>query len=369
MRQRWQDVTLGQICEFKYGKSLRDSLRSGGDVPVFGSNGQVGRHHVPLTDGPTVVIGRKGSFGEVHFSRVACWPIDTTYYVDKTATAADLRWLSYRLQGLRLTELNRSAAIPGLNRQDAYRRRLLLPPLKDQRRIAEVLEQADDLRDKRRAALAQLDTLTQAIFLDLFGDPATNSRGWSTKLVREVARVNSGEGFPLEHQGKQDGEFPFFKVGDMNTPGNETAMRVAQHTISEDVRRTLRAEAFPPGSIVFPKIGAAIATNKKRLIVRPSCVDNNVMAVVPSNALDVNYFFALIRLKNLSEFAQKGNPPSMRKTDVEAWSIPVPPIPLQRDFGRRVDVVEKLKTAHRASLTELDALFFALQHRAFRGEL
>jgi type I restriction enzyme S subunit len=122
------------------------------------------------------VVGRKGSFGEVNFSPVPCWPIDTTFFIDKSASNADLKWLSYRLKDLDLTQLNKAAAVPGLNREDAYRRRLLLPPLVEQRRIAAILDAAEALREKRRQSLAKLDTLTKAIFLEMFGDPA--SKGW-----------------------------------------------------------------------------------------------------------------------------------------------------------------------------------------------
>jgi type I restriction enzyme S subunit len=165
-------VSLGEVCEFKYGKSLPEQNRSGSGYAVFGSNGELGRHGEAFTDGTTIIVGRKGSFGEVTYSDQPCWPIDTTYYVDDAATSADLRWLYYRMKALPLTELNRAAAIPGLNRNDAYAQRLLLPPIEEQRRIAAVLDAADALRTKRRKALAKLDTLTQAIFIDMFGDPS-----------------------------------------------------------------------------------------------------------------------------------------------------------------------------------------------------
>src|SRR5690606_9538637 len=146
-----------------------------------------------ITSGPTIIIGRKGSFGEVNYSPVACWPIDTTYYVDATATDADLRWLTYRLSALGLNRLNRAAAVPGLNREDAYRQRLLLPPLPEQRRIAEILDKADALRAKRRAALKKLDELAQSIFLDMFGDPATNPKGWpEVPLGEHASKIGSG---------------------------------------------------------------------------------------------------------------------------------------------------------------------------------
>ena len=170
----WPEVELGDVCDFKYGKSLAADTRDGGPFPVYGSNGVVGSHSQAVSSGPTIVIGRKGSFGEVAFSESPCWPIDTTYYIDTSATKADLKWLSYRLRGLGLTELNRAAAIPGLNREDAYRQRLLLPPPDEQRRIAAILDQADALRAKRRQILAHLDTLTQSIFQDMFGaEPAS----------------------------------------------------------------------------------------------------------------------------------------------------------------------------------------------------
>ncbi len=216
LRKAWCEVHLGDVCELRYGKSLREDIREAGRVPVYGSNGQVGVHSTPLTSGPAVIIGRKGSFGEVTFSASPCWPIDTTYYVDSTATKADLRWLAYRLAALGLTGLNRAAAVPGLNREDAYRQTLLLPPVFEQQRIAEVLDRAEALRAKRRAAVAQLDTLTQSFFLELFGDPASNPNGWSTHQLQDVVQdgtivtygiVQAGEEFP--------GGVPYIRTGDI----------------------------------------------------------------------------------------------------------------------------------------------------------
>lgn len=155
----FKEVALGDICEFRYGKSLRAGDRDGAGFPVYGSNGVVGYHSNALTSGPTVIIGRKGSFGEVHLSDGPCWPIDTTYFIDAEATESDLSWLAYSMRQLGLTSLNRAAAVPGLNREDAYRKRLLLPPRDEQRRIARVLDAADDLRNKQREIVSGLDRL------------------------------------------------------------------------------------------------------------------------------------------------------------------------------------------------------------------
>ncbi|MDN5855185.1 MAG: restriction endonuclease subunit S, partial [Actinomycetia bacterium] len=180
---RWREVELGEVCEFKYGKSLAAGHRDGGAYPVYGSNGVIGSHSKAVSNGPTVIIGRKGSFGEVAYSRLPCWPIDTTYYIDSTATKVDLKWLSYRLSSLGLTRLNRAAAIPGLNREDAYRQRLLIPPIEEQRRIAAILAHTDALRAKRRQVLARLDTLAQSTFHNMFAAES------STAIVEQLAAL------------------------------------------------------------------------------------------------------------------------------------------------------------------------------------
>ncbi|HZI85648.1 MAG TPA: restriction endonuclease subunit S [Pyrinomonadaceae bacterium] len=109
----WSEVSLGEICEFRYGKSLPEDKRAEGDIPVYGSNGIVGRHNESITHAPAIVVGRKGSFGEVHLCPTKCWPIDTTYFIDSSATTVDLKWLAYRLTGLELTKLNRAARYLG----------------------------------------------------------------------------------------------------------------------------------------------------------------------------------------------------------------------------------------------------------------
>ena len=172
-------LPLGEICEFKYGKSLPASTRDGGNFDVYGSNGVVGQHSETITSGPTIVVGRKGSIGELNFSNESCWPIDTTYYVDASSTSADLRWLYHALSGLHLTELNKSAAIPGLNRNDAYEKKLRVPSLAEQRRIAAILDKAEALRSKRREAIAKLDQLLQSVFLEMFG----GDKDWSIQTM------------------------------------------------------------------------------------------------------------------------------------------------------------------------------------------
>lgn len=115
---------------------------------------------------------------------------------------------------------------------------------------------------------------------------------WKKFPLSEIASIGSGAGFPIADQGSEGEEFPFIKVSDMNLPSNERIIQTWNNSVSEVVRHKLRATAFRAGSVIFPKIGAAIATNKKRILTRPTCVDNNVMAVAANpEFLDDGFLF------------------------------------------------------------------------------
>lgn len=93
---------------------------------------------------------------------------------------------------------------------------------------------------------------------------------WATVRLGDIARCKGGFGFPLESQGQKAGEYPFFKVSDMNLSGNQRFMLSSNNWIDASTLKRLKAKTFPPSSIIFPKIGAALLTNKKRMLVRDS---------------------------------------------------------------------------------------------------
>ena len=105
---------LKNRVRFAYGDSLAEENRIDGDFFVYGSNGVVGTHDQAITTGETIIVGRKGSFGKVQWSDKSCFPIDTTYYIDKTQTQEYLRWLYYALMDLDLDKVNFDSAVPGL---------------------------------------------------------------------------------------------------------------------------------------------------------------------------------------------------------------------------------------------------------------
>lgn len=157
----WPLVQIRHVARFKYGSSLPIDERSEGNVSVYGSNGPVGSHDTHNTESPVIVIGRKGSQGKLRYSSDPVFAIDTTYYVDPSCTASDIRWSFYALNAIDLDSLGQDVGVPGLNRDQAYSQRIPLPSSKVQRAIADYLDaeiaRIDTLISKARGLIELLD--------------------------------------------------------------------------------------------------------------------------------------------------------------------------------------------------------------------
>ena len=159
----WRIMTLGSEIELAYGKPLKDADRHGGSVPVFGSNGKVGSHDQALVAGPGIVVGRKGTAGVVTWSHGDFFPIDTTFYVVPRGEVRSLYFWLFELEHQGLPRLTSDSAVPGLNRNQAYRNAVALPPVelvvKYDNTVVSLLDMVDG-NEKQSQTLAELrDTL------------------------------------------------------------------------------------------------------------------------------------------------------------------------------------------------------------------
>lgn len=158
----------------------------------------------------------------------------------------------------------------------------------------------------------------------------------------EVAEIRSGWGFPNIHQGQSEGVYPFYKVSDMNLVGNESVMTSANNFIDEVTAKKLGVKPAPSGTVIFPKIGAAVATNKKRLLTMPSAYDNNVMGLIPSEQINPRFLFFWMQTVDLISLANdSGAVPSIRKSEMANLRVPLPPLEEQE---RIVALLDKFDT-------------------------
>lgn len=167
--EEWEPRKLGDVISLEYGKSLPTAERRGGPVPVLGSNGVVGWHDEAVVEGPAIVVGRKGSAGEVTWIEDDCFPIDTTYYVRAKETRGDVFAFLHRLlDTLDLPCLADMAAVPGLNRTQAHSLLLTVPQSAEQQRIADCLSALDSQIDAQAEKLAALRTHKRGLMQQLF---------------------------------------------------------------------------------------------------------------------------------------------------------------------------------------------------------
>jgi type I restriction enzyme S subunit len=299
----------------------------------------------------------------------------------RVGDSAEPRFVSHFFQTpiywAQITKSARGVAQPGVNATTLKALLIPLPPLAEQRRIAEVLDRAEALRAKRRAALAQLDALTQSLFLDLFGDSDENPKGWPVACVSDyVAEFQGGKSIEAESGENAVTRNRVLKVSAV------TGMRFLAHE-SKPV-----PDSYGPPPQHFARAGDLLFSraNTTELVGAVAYVEATPPNVLLPDKLwrfvwrepvmvEPMFVWVLFQSRALRrEIGRRatGTSGSMKNISQEkvfGISTILPPLPLQREFARRVTAVEKLRSAHRASLAELNALFACLQHRAFRGEL
>lgn len=198
-------VKVGEFCPFVYGRALPAHKRNeSGKLPVYGSSGIIGYHTEALTSGSTIIVGRKGTIGQVYFSKMPCWPIDTTFYVEGSQNR-DIRYVYYALQSLGLEQMNGDSAVPGLNREHAHNQELPNKTLYEQKAIAEILGSLDDKIELNRRMNQTLEAMAQALFKDWFvdfGPTRAKMSGQPAYLPQDIWDL-----FPdkLDDEGKPEG--------------------------------------------------------------------------------------------------------------------------------------------------------------------
>ena len=209
MPEGWRWLRLGELLRLEYGISLPERDRTPGDVPVIGSAGAVGIHDKATVEGPGIVVGRKGSIGSVTWVNGDFVPIDTTYVVVPTEGKADLRWIYHLLCDENLSRLNRATGVPGLNRDDVYAVRRVVPPLAEQRAIAAVLDSIDEAIERTEEVIAATESLRDSLLTQ--GVP-----GWHTEW-KEVPGI-----------GTIPADWRVVKLGDVCEPPQYGASAAAQ---------------------------------------------------------------------------------------------------------------------------------------------
>lgn len=381
-------VPLGELCAITMGQapsgeSYNDS-REG--LPLIAGAGDFDGD-VPrpkkFTSAPAkvsargdIIMGIRASIGDCVWSdREYCLGRGVVGLRTSSGLSSRYLWHWLRHAAPSLAAKGRGATFLQVNRRDIAEMAVPLPPLDEQRRIAAILDQADALRTKRRQALGQLDELTQAIFMDMFGDPASCDTCERLPLDELLVDIDSGSSPVCEARPATGDEWAVLKLGAISYGEFNPAENKA---FLGDVASMQQAEV-QPGDFLFSR------KNTKELVGATVIVyDTPPRLLLPdlifrlrldTERLLPEYLHALLRSprKRLQLVAlASGSASSMvniSQARLRTLIIEVPPIERQREYASRLLSVRQRLRLCRVAVRELDELFASLQSRAFSGQL
>ncbi len=372
----WPLVPLMDVCSPKQWPTIPQTEFTESGFPVYGANGQIGYYNEFNHEKPTVLITCRGATcGTINVCAERSYVTGNSMALDNLdESRVDLRFLVYALQNGSLSKAISGTAQPQITRQGLSAISVPVPPLPEQRRIAEILDKADALRAKRRASLAQLDTLTQSIFLDMFGDPVTNPKEWHIASLGELISVGPQNGLyrPASDYGTGTPILRIDSFYDGVVTGLATLKRVR---LSSD---EIRLYGVRPDEIVVNRVNSREYLGKSALIpelAEPTVFESNMMRFgVDRKRLNPIYLIQLLQSRNVRAHVLRAskdavNQSSINQQDVKSIPVGLPPLPQQELFASYVRSSRRLRNVHRYSRVQLDALFASLQHRAFAGAL
>lgn len=254
------------------------------------------------------------------------------------------------------------------------KQKLNLPPLEEQGRIVEKIEKLfsdiDNGIKDLKTAQAQIKQYRQSVLKSAFEGKPYKTSEWKEVKLEDVCKFKSGTTIPkdLEHI---NGDIPYVKVADMNLPDNKVEICTSsKFGILSELRES---QIIPIGAVIFPKRGGAIATNKKRKVIKPIIIDLNIMAIIPSEKINQNFLFYKMLSIDLTKLSNGGNIPQINNYSFDNEKILLPSLPEQQQIVAEIEkcfaVADEMEKAVNDSLLQAEKLKQSILKQAFAGKL
>lgn len=376
--QEWEVATLGKLVSITSGESPSlFNLRDIGKYPYIkvedmnncekyqaNSREYTDDERVVIAKG-SIIFPKRGAAITNNKVRIAACQL----YMDSNMMAItpnDLvsgDYLYFKITYEQLFRIADTSTIPQINNKHIIPYKICLPPLAEQRKIAEILGMWDEAIEKQSRLIEKLELRKRALMQRLLTG-RTRLPGfttpWQKVKLGEIGRFISGCVFNENEQGGKVG-FPFFKVSDMNLCGNEVRMTKSNNYVTQEQIERLNYIVVKDEAIIFAKVGAAIALERKRY-AKDFIIDNNMLAYVPdTNIWYMKYWFDSIKL---SKYIQVGALPSYNASDLAIIKLNLPYLPEQKAIAEVLTTADKEIATHRK---KLDAL--RLQKRGLMQQL
>ena len=374
---KWEIVNWEDVLTIKNGKNQKKVSNPSGKYPIYGSGGIMGRADDFLCHEGTTIIGRKGSINNPIFVNEKFWNVDTAFGLHPKSTL-DNKFLYYFCTTYNFLKHNKATTLPSLTKADLLKIKIPLPPLPQQQKIANILDAADALRQNDKALIAKYDELTQALFLDMFGDPVSNPKGWEIRNIEQITKSGKSSikrgpfGGALKKEiFVEDGYLVYEQFHALNNDFSRS-----RYFIDENKFNELKGFEVHPNDIIISCSGVYLG---KLAIVpkgaRKGIINQALLKITLDESKMKNDFFVfLFSHKNFREKyfdANRGagipNFPPM--SEFKKFPFITPPIDLQNQFAERVAVIEEQKAIAQKSIEQSERLFNSLLQKAFKGEL
>ncbi|KJJ83525.1 restriction modification system DNA specificity domain-containing protein [Candidatus Omnitrophus magneticus] len=363
MKCRWEEKSLGEIIKLEYGKPLSDDKRiPDGKYPVYGANGEKDRTNEFYYDKPSIIVGRKGSAGEVNLTEKRFWPLDVTYFVTFDEKKYNLKFIFNLLLTLNLPKLAKGVK-PGINRNEVYGIAVKTPPLPEQERLVVIFdgifEKVAKAKENAEENLQNARELFESYLQSIFANPGEDLE---EKKLGDICEViagqspegkyynNSGKGLPF-YQGKKE-----FTEKYLGVPTTWTT-NITKEAQEGDILMSVRA---PVGPVNF---------STSRI-----CIGRGLAAIRASKHIDKEFLFNFL-IKHKNEIVGNAGAVfnSISKTQIENILIPLPSIPKQKIIVDKLITLstetKRLEIVYQQKLADLEELKKSVLHKAFNGGL
>lgn len=375
MKAEWKEKSVGEILQLEYGRPLDESDRkSNGRYPVYGANGEKDRTDKFYYGKPSIIIGRKGSAGEVNLTEEKFWPLDVTYFVTFDEQRYDLRFIYYLLTTLELTKLAKGVK-PGINRNEVYALVTRVPPLAEQRRIVAILDQAFDGIASVKAQAEQNLQNARALFAGYLHSIFTNrGEGWEDRRLGDmVVRLTNGYVGPTRNIYQESG-VPYL-----------LARHVKKNRLCFDGKTFITDEFNLRNKKSILKTNDVLLVQSGHIghsaVVTKEHEGHNCHAMIVITAREGTFLGPYLSLffnssgmqQKFQEIRSGSTVPHLTCGEIRELMIPVPDLPMQQrilDKSQNLEAeTQHLESLYQRKLNALGDLKKSLLHQAFSGAL
>lgn len=295
----------------------------------------------------TVLMSFKLSIGKVAIARIdTCTNEAIAALSVKSPKSLDRDYLARALESLNFDDAgDRAAKGKTLNKKSLAKLEIPLPPLGEQKRIAAILDKADELRRKRQCAIDRLNQLGHAIFHEMFGDPNDATNGNPRVSLGNILKVSSGGGLTASEQ--NGGDVPVYGGNGINGWHDKANVDA--------------------GTIVIGRVG--VYCGAVHVVDRPAWVTDNALVVKMKKPVNRTYLAVALKIANLNQYAGRSAQPLVSGKRIYPIEILIPSEAEQETFEKRLSSTEGLRSSLDTGQRKFDALFQSLQHSAFKGEV